>query len=1563
MMKPFLLFILGDPRSSTDLSLKNYLQSVLLDTATLELYAEDKMQDSLLPTILDFLTSLLSFYKLDSNSIGQTTVLVHQQSEWFIQCTFNTELLSSSRTKQAYLSNIKKIVDHLLSLCSARLRNSLDVMSTLLAIRRIQKHVPEVFVTPRTLWAINVLLVESPTYYSLQLLNIWKEIIAYRTEDLDIHAASLGAVIPLLQLLSSNCQQAKQLATKCFAQLDVFRHHKDKEKYQEMLKELSKEPSKQSSPVILPSNWLVQMDVCASITSRILRDSQTAITWLAALKTSLSSCKDVPSHVSMILSVILVMPDPRVTCEVLKVMPLVFSAMPSQVRTVSLINQVQGYFGMLIDQPSQHGADLLGLLTTLISRNARHLQTRDDSSSVVVILCLQGIQALCQAEVVDLCTAWQVLAPKLAQDTRPAVIKGLCVLFSLTPSLATDTKEYEEFKSEVLVFLWKLTQHEEPFICGAAFAALSKFEVEDFKLLHLPEEILQPIREKLMSSKQPSSDEDAEILEQTVNNSSPPGEVYVTLLSKIHSKSLPDFQTFLTSLLQREVASIPRGLIHNAMRANPSHDRALAGIPTFLQAQYDKSKTPGLNTGLAVGLLFCFEPPFEQHEGKRGRRYHVDCARSYRHMLGSLLHEVPIQPSEWHRNLLLPQAWTVFMTRLYNTCVQGRKEELALQFSHGHITDEKELNEKQTNAWMVTRDILTEQLQSASRGNPSVQGNSVLALAGLAFAVCSHTSQDSAETTGSNQSDGDGVQGDDRQRMRDWLCVIADTLMAVLDGNYKAKTSLVWCQQVSSPTSTASSLLARACAALALSQLVPVLVTLEPDRVKTFTEALKHRVPGQPKAGSSSVIQNHCSLGLGLLLNKLYQEHFSELAGKEGYMIMATALDVLEGAALSADLENTEGACLGMGLALSALCRENIVDSRVHLLTMHQKLIALIQDYGQETADQRLQSLSFSFSLVSVNAYHTGIISGEDATQCVLLLKDLSSKNVEAVGMALSLGCLLHGLVTSGHAGVTDFVTQQLKLWETWIENEELPSLQQLAGVNGLMGLLGSEQALLQMDVSATDAEIVGKGKSLSILKTLKSIISSPHDVGVAANIAWLLGHIYSAATSNSISKTSVPANYSYLPEKSILRAVFDFLLAAGKTGPHLHFSSHVINSVLVGLVTGPEVALPPVNWASVLGPIMRSSFGQETNRLCLQFAVTQAKSSSSLISFLSSWLSTALFVGLQPECQKELYQSLSKLMYVVPSARLQEFLKGPVITGFNPSKGLSISEAILRGVLSALQVKDLPISVFGWMSSTLQQIYKSCSQDACAKFPFISELLAKCLAQVPLEQADKLTQKSSVKSILVRCGLVSNGQAPLKWLNICITWVLDSTNQDAADLMSWYIVGALSATQGFHHHRTDDRVSWFTDVISQIRITATSNQQKTSAETVTRGLTLLSGLAVYFSCSPLSLAIDASPLTGHQKETQTTSLEAVQSNLHELLRLLSCALAELMKSDPWGHITEKLLEWLFVIQGSSAVQSDCSLQNIIQECIVVFKDTEVFKKMSMWTEALTRIQGIMAHH
>ena len=157
------------------------------------------------------------------------------------------------------------------------------------------------------------------------------------------------------------------------------------------------------------------------------------------------------------------------------------------------------------------------------------------------------------------------------------------------------------------------------------------------------------------------------------------------------------------------------------------------------------------------------------------------------------------------------------------------------------------------------------------RGNPSVQGNSVFALAGLAHAVSLYAQKQ-------NNSG----------RNTDWLTMVTDTIMVVLDGNYKPKgPTLTWCQQVfllylvfvlllklvdfcfewkvldlsismfltltpfsfqvSSPTSTASSLLARSCAALSLSLLVPSLVTLDTDRIHIMAELLKQRIPGQAK--------------------------------------------------------------------------------------------------------------------------------------------------------------------------------------------------------------------------------------------------------------------------------------------------------------------------------------------------------------------------------------------------------------------------------------------------------------------------------------------------------------------------------------------------------------------------------------------------------------------------------------------------------------------------------------------------------------------------------------------
>ena len=57
-------------------------------------------------------------------------------------------------------------------------------------------------------------------------------------------------------------------------------------------------------------------------------------------------------------------------------------------------------------------------------------------------------------------------------------------------------------------------------------------------------------------------------------------------------------------------------------------------------------------------------------------------------------------------------------------------------------------------------------------------------------------------------------------------------------------------------------------------------------------------------------------------------------------------------------------------------------------------------------------------------------------------------------------------------------------------------------------------------------------------------------------------------------------------------------LLVLSFLGPHLNFYGKVVPVVLESLVSGPQITLPPVNWVSVLGPIIRANFGKQNHYL-----------------------------------------------------------------------------------------------------------------------------------------------------------------------------------------------------------------------------------------------------------------------------------------------------------------------------------------------------------------------------
>ncbi|XP_033125560.1 focadhesin-like, partial [Anneissia japonica] len=61
-------------------------------------------------------------------------------------------------------------------------------------------------------------------------------------------------------------------------------------------------------------------------------------------------------------------------------------------------------------RPFQHGADLVHSLSTILNNYP------EDHHAIPASFALEGLCALCEAEVVDIRSTWNLLAPKLQQD-------------------------------------------------------------------------------------------------------------------------------------------------------------------------------------------------------------------------------------------------------------------------------------------------------------------------------------------------------------------------------------------------------------------------------------------------------------------------------------------------------------------------------------------------------------------------------------------------------------------------------------------------------------------------------------------------------------------------------------------------------------------------------------------------------------------------------------------------------------------------------------------------------------------------------------------------------------------------------------------------------------------------------------------------------------------------------------------------------------------------------------------------------------------------------------------
>ncbi|KAJ1218515.1 hypothetical protein NDU88_006093 [Pleurodeles waltl] len=1200
----------------------------------------------------------------------------------------------------------------------------------------------------------------------------------------------------------------------------------------------------------------------------------------------------------------------------------------------------------------QHGADMLAAISQVLNEC-----TKPDQATPAVLV-LQGLHALCQAEVVDIRSTWNALSPKLSCDSRPLILKTLHELFALVPSLTVNTAEYEKFKVNIVSLLWSHTQSSEFVVASSAYKSLCEFSSEEHTILHLPEQA-RPEIPPPEESDSPEEEEEKEV------DLSVPGASYIKLMKLTPTLVLPAFAKFVTSLVQQEMASMPRGVYHSALRGGAlrsDQGKTIAGIPNFMLKMYEKNKQPGLKPGLAAGMLLCYDLPIQtDKDGRPINRFLASRGRSYQQMLTALIHEVNIQPSEWHRSILLPQSWLGFMGRTYHALLQGRQAELEMQLKYGK-DDPQELQYKKYTAWLWVRDVLTDVIKSASKESPVVKGNSLLALTGLAVALAKYEQSLPSEAEGAPEIEPDILP------TQAWLSMVLDTLLSIVDCHYRPKGRVFpWFQHKSYSGENTSSAIARSCAATALSLLVPVIVVNSKEKVEEILSILTARLPGKPNADEAQAVQIHVGLALGMFISRLCEEKVSDVSGHQMNLHLMKALDALEDCCFDSTLEYNTGCILGVGLVLSLMSHSGQIESRVHVSATLRKLCkSLDESVDQSRTVQEI--VSYSVSCVTVSAFSVGIIGAEEAEEIMNKLKALTEQNQQTAGLSLALGNIVHGLAICGHGKAEDLHNRLLPAWIKILLAEGCPTMQRLAAINGLIALVGSESGFIQLKSEAIQSSQF-QSKLNEVIRTVTQIITFSGVIGLQTNAAWLLGHLHLASFSSIQSRASVPPDFGYLNEKSVIRSATDFIIEAGKKGPE-SFPCYQVKVPMEALARcGESYQYPPVNWASILSPLMRLNFGEDIQQHCIELGVTQAQSSQNAAMFLGMWVSPPLVYSLVMKIRKYLFSSLPLWMKHVSEDKLQTFAEAFMIQHFEPENRFQNQElclSIVEGLVQAMKLPSPPQYCWSILCKTAEKIFTVLPNKIQGGEVELYVSIAQCfseMADTEIDRVSSVSKENLEKATFIRAYLVSQGRVPLLCLNDVIATAIGCTQTEP---VIWMLFQSFYQARLVSHQNTGvlKRMEWLLELMGHIRNVAYKSTPVEGAalkEAVNFLLWIFAAAVVSWAdhAMPLLLGISAKWLPRKQEDVLSGASEhtlgstplaflAVQGTLSVLPKSLHMLLAK----EPWKEQIQKFIDWLFNILESPRDTLSETSRELLKASLLGLRFLPEFKKKVVWTKA-----------
>jgi hypothetical protein len=845
-------------------------------------------------------------------------------------------------------------------------------------------------------------------------------------------------------------------------------------------------------------------------------------------------------------------------------------------------------------------------------------------------------------------------------------------------------------------------------VCSAALNGLSHFCTSDFLIEHLPPEA--PTVQNATTADVFAVDS------ETPNSVQLPASYCVDLVTIIPTQSLPSLSQFLSSLLPSEVEAVPRGTISSVLRQSRVQsplERAVKGVENLLLGMCVVNSGRDTPHGMVAStalMLHAMTSSTEQAESQ-SRRGHIVLKemKKYTALLEDALTNghvsLDCDGGEGSGGvvpaiscLVLPRRWALFMKKV---CDCFTMVWLARNCPASIWDNSSALEEKLLKARDWANRELTLKFTEMLRKTPTSSSNVLFALVGV---VCSSSLSPiaSSETETSEHATARSCTELLLLTITHIQCVIKGSEVEHSDGSPVSTllSDLKECVDVSEVVLVCPLLMETALAWTSLSSSP----TTTFRALEDFVLCLWSHFNESPTWRG------------GIVMNEILLAMLPRMS--QGEAIDAQLVDFAEASLLSQSFEYQS--------VVSALVPTLIFMKRANLsLGVLHHLEALLEILGRDQLEmEQPQIVSINYVNSCRLLYLNGVVSDEDAVECVTHIADLATKAPHVAVYHFCLGSLMYGLMASGHPTVVDLADSIAVRWIQQLSGQSSTN-ELLVTMWGLAGLIGVNPTYDTMWYKDELSPLTFVDTLFPLLRDFLGKLANGENPVVGVHATWILGCTYHRLTALFSNTERVPTDYSYLQEGTLLPTLLSYVT-------NRRADVRQVKCLLSALLSVSD-PLPPCDMGSVLFPFVKSSELQVT---CVQLVINQSSHVGTKV--LAGHIMNLMLAGcLMAEAELQVLENLSSFVPLLPAA--WKYLQ-PLTTSLlklYPTSQKHL-QSFLNSIRDSITSGTTTSKSLGYgEKETIQQIWERVCGHGCTVEIFSTDgklllrLLAECLAAI----------------------------------------------------------------------------------------------------------------------------------------------------------------------------------------------------------------------------------------